>query len=207
MKNLFIVFEGIDGSGTSTQAALLQSYFQDKHLKAVLTCEPSNGPIGHLIRSGMKRRTIFSADQNLFDQQMAYLFSADRHDHLYNDIDGVIKLLENNIVISTRYYFSSLAYHCNSPEDFVFVKKLNERFPDPDLVIYINNPVELSLDRISTRQTTDVYENKKKLIVVSNNYCRIFSKYKKLFLQVDGKDEIGAVHQTIIKFIEDNFNV
>lgn len=207
MKNLFIVFEGIDGSGTSTQASLLQLYFQSKNRKVVETAEPSNGPIGHLIREGMKRRIIFSNNKQLFDQQMAYLFVADRHDHLYNDVDGVIKLLEDNTVISTRYYFSSLAYHCNTEDEFLFVKKINERFPDPDLVIYINNPVEVSLKRISNRYTKDVYENRKKLSIVKENYDKIFSKYEKLFLEVSGEGEINAIHKKIVEFIEGNWNV
>jgi len=86
-KKLFIVFEGIDSSGKTTQAELLKNYFLDLKEKVVISPEPSNGIIGNLIRQALKQRIIFSKEPNLFDEQMAYLFAADRHDHLYNDID------------------------------------------------------------------------------------------------------------------------
>jgi dTMP kinase len=140
MKPKFIVFEGIDGSGTSTQAKLLQEYFFKRGEKAVLSPEPSEGVIGRLIREIMQTNLISIQDQNKFDRQMAYLFAADRHYHLYNDHDGVFKLIqqEQTHVITTRYYFSSLAYNCNNPEEFAFVRQLNQHFPNPDLVIYID---------------------------------------------------------------------
>ncbi|MGR5963616.1 dTMP kinase [Bacillus cereus] len=175
MKNLFVVFEGIDGSGTSTQSSLLRDYFVQKNQNVKLTAEPSSGPIGHLIREGLKKRVVFSENTKHFDHQMAYLFAADRHDHLYNDVDGVYKLLnEGNHVISTRYYFSSLAYHCASIEDFKLVKGLNNEFPNPDLVIYIDNPIEVSLQRLQQRTVQDVYENKEKLLKVKENYKKNF---------------------------------
>ena len=111
MKKLFIVIEGIDASGKTTQAELLKEYFITQKQQAVISSEPSNGIIGNMIRQALKQRIIFSRDREadaerhraLFDEQMAYLFAADRHDHLYNDIDGVFKLIEDNYhVISTR---------------------------------------------------------------------------------------------------------
>ena len=129
-KKLFIVFEGIDSSGKSTQAELLLNYFINAGDRAVISPEPSNGIIGNLIRQALKQRIIFCRDRALFDEQMAYLFASDRHDHLYNDIDGVFKLINDGVhVISSRYYFSSLAYNCDTKEQFEFVSNLNARFP------------------------------------------------------------------------------
>ena len=205
MKKLFIVFEGIDGSGTSTQANLLKEYFLNTASKAAVTSEPSDGPIGHLIRQGMKKRVRFTDDIQRFDEQMAYLFAADRHDHLYNNVDGVFKLLNDGFhVISTRYYFSSLVYHCNSREEFGLVKKLNEKFPNPDLVIYLENSVDVSLSRIRNRSFADIYENKDKLIKVKNNYEHVFSEYHGLFLRVNADEKIDVIHNTIINFIKNN---
>lgn len=206
MKNLFIVFEGIDGSGTSTQSSLLKEYFTDKSSNVILTYEPSSGPIGNLIREALKKRVIFAEDSKRFDEQMAYLFAADRCDHLYNPVDGVCKFLNNNFsVISTRYYFSSLAYHCSSPEEFDFVQTLNERFPNPDLVIYVDIPVEVALTRISQRSSIDIYENQEKLTKVRNNYKNIFLNYEGLVLKVDGTQQQEAIHQQIVSFIKENF--
>lgn len=208
MKKLFIVLEGIDGSGTSTQASLLKDYFIQKGQKAVISPEPTNGVIGKMIREAMQKKVIFIKDQQKFDEQMAYLFAADRHYHLYNDVDGVFKLIgqEECHVISTRYYFSSLAYNCHTLEEFNFVRQLNQRFPNPDLVIYIELPVEVSLERLQERKIIDVYENKEKLIQVRNNYQQIFNNYPGLLLKINGKEDIDIVHDKIIQFIKTKFN-
>ncbi|WP_417228254.1 dTMP kinase [Amphritea sp.] len=210
MTGKFIVFEGIDGSGTSTQADLLVQYFRRKGQVCYLTCEPSSGPIGNMIRQGMKGRVIFSKGENpvlekgdLFDEQMAYLFAADRHDHLYNPVDGVINQVNSGaVVISTRYFFSSFAYHCSSKEDFTLVKTLNSKFPDPDLVIYMDNPVGESIKRMSTRAFADEYENERKLKQVSDNYSKIFSEYEGAFLSLNATNNIDTIHHKIVEKVE-----
>jgi len=161
MKPLFVVFEGLDGSGTSTQARLLASALTKiTGLGAKLTSEPSAGPVGQMIRSAMAGRLRLSAEKSNFDRQMAYLFAADRNDHLYNDVDGVEKSLsEGKFVVSTRYFFSSFAYHCNHAEDWELVRLLNCRFPNPAITIYLDVPVEISLQRLSARSHLDAYEN------------------------------------------------
>ncbi len=206
MKNLFIVFEGIDGSGTSTQASLLKDYFIERGERAVLSPEPSGGPIGKLIRQIMQKNIIVINDDNNFDEQMAYLFAADRHYHLHNDVDGIFKLINDKVnVISTRYYFSSLAYNCHSQEDFEFVSSLNRKFPNPDLVVYIDLPIEVSLMRLSDRFSRDVYENKNKLVKVRKNFQSIFHHYDGLILKVDGTELKDSIHQKIVSFIKNNF--
>lgn len=209
MKNeaLFIVFEGIDGSGTSTQSELLQKYFLSQNKKAVLSSEPSSGPIGNLIRECFKKRISLVDDKKLFDEQIAYLFVADRHDHLYNNIDGVFTLKQKGITsICTRYFFSSLAYNCSNKEEADFIKQLNSKFPMPDLTIYIDNPIKVSLERIKNRAFKDVYENKNKLIQVKSNYDKIFSQdFTKNVLIVKGDNSPEEVHNTIVKYINENY--
>ena len=198
-KNLFIVFEGIDSSGKTTQAELLKQSLITNKEQAVISPEPSNGIIGNLIRQALKQRVVFCKDRDLFDRQMAYLFAADRHDHLYNDVDGVFKLLENNYhVISTRYYFSSLAYNCDSVEQFDFIQKLNDRFPNPDLTIYIDLPIEVSLSRLQERSLQEIYETKAKLTKVREQYLQIFSTYEGRALSIDGTQDRQEIHQQIV---------
>ena len=67
MVGKFIVFEGIDGSGTSTQSELLKDFLLDNGISSVTTCEPSSGPIGNMIREGFKKRLSFVSDKKLFD--------------------------------------------------------------------------------------------------------------------------------------------
>ena len=207
MKGLFIVLEGIDCSGKSTQSELLKDYFIAQGKQAVLSPEPSSGPIGNLIREIMKRRVILTKDSQKFDEQMAYLFAADRHDHLYNDIDGVFKLTNEQIcVICTRYTFSSLAYNCHSQEEFEFVSRLNQRFPNPDLLIALEIPVEVALTRLNQKGTSiEIYETQEKLTQVSQNYQRIFRNYQGLLLNLDGTQGQQSIHQKIVEFIERYF--
>ena len=211
MKKLFIVIEGIDCSGKSTQAELLKQYFITQKQQVVISPEPSNGIIGNIIRQALKQRIIFSralkdtASHNraLFDEQMAYLFAADRHDHLYNDIDGVFKLIEDNYhVISTRYYFSSLAYNCDTVEKFNFIKKLNDRFPNPDLTIYLDLPIEASLIRLQERSLQEVYETKSKLIRVRQQYQKIFAEYDGKAIVLDATQDREYIHRLIVERVE-----
>ena len=200
---MFIVLEGIDGSGTSTQSELLKDYFISRGEKAVISPEPSSGIIGNLIRQALKKRILFTKDPDLFDEQMAYLFAADRHDHLYNDVDGVFKLINDGFnVISTRYYFSSLSYNCQTPEQFNFVSKLNHKFPNPDLAIYLDISPEVSLSRIEDRSLKEIYETKNKLSKVRNNYQHIFANYPDNLLIIDGTEEIAEIRHKIISKIE-----
>ncbi len=202
-KKLFIVFEGIDSSGKTTQAELLKKYFLELKERAVISPEPSNGIIGNLIRQALKQRIIFSKDQDLFDEQMAYLFAADRHDHLYNDIDGVFKLIKNNYhVISTRYYFSSLAYNCDSIEQYNFIKKLNDSFPNPDLTIYIDIPIEVSLARLQERSLQEIYETKTKLTKVREQYQKIFAEYEGRAIAIDGTQDMQEIQRQIIDAVK-----
>jgi dTMP kinase len=201
-NSLFIVFEGIDGSGTSTQAVMLRDRLLADRQFAILTSEPSEGPIGNMIRQGMKGRIKFSNNPSSFDKQMAYLFAADRYDHLHNEVDGVLKLIgQGTHVISTRYFFSSYAYHATDKESFLLVKRLNEDFPNPDLVIYLKNKVECSIARMENRAHKDAYENEQKLTQVGENYDRIFSEYEGALLILDASQSPATIHQEIYTFI------
>lgn len=204
MKPLFIVFEGIDGSGTSTQATLLHHYFTQENQPAVLSPEPTEGVIGKLIRQGMQTPLFAIDDPVLFDQQMAYLFAADRHHHLYNQDNGVFKLIREDHchVITTRYYFSSFAYNGNTPEDWALIQRLNQNFPQPDLVIYCDLPVEMSLLRIQDRSIKEIYETQEKLQKVRQNYLDLFRDYSGKFLLVDARHPPEEIHQTVVLYLQ-----
>ena len=104
-KGIFIAFEGIDGSGKSTQIQLLNEKIKEKGIRCYQTCEPSSGPIGSLTRQ------ILTGRIKTDNRVIAAMFAADRLDHLLNDVDGIAKKVEDGItVITDRYYFSSYAY-------------------------------------------------------------------------------------------------
>ncbi len=207
MKPLFIVFEGIDGSGKTTQAERLKEYLIQIGEPSIISPEPSTGLIGKLIREAMQKSIISFQNQQHFEQQMAYLFAADRHYHLYNNDDGVFKLINQDHahVITPRYYFSSLAYNCDTQAESDFVSRLNQAFPNPDLVIYLDIPVEVAMTRIAERAQRECYEEEKKLTQVSQNYEQIFKAYLGLLLTLDGTQPQADLQQTIIAFINHHF--
>ena len=206
MRSLFIVIEGIDGSGKTTQADRLLAYFHNQGEGAILSPEPTAGPIGQLIRQSLQTNLFPYPDPQQFDAQMGYLFAADRHYHLYNPQDGVFaQLKQHRHVIATRYYFSSLAYNCYSEADWAFVSRLNQEFPNPDVLIYLDLPVEIALKRIGDRQQaqleknpTECYEKVEKLTNVYQNYQRILKDYPGNHYWIDARLSVDKIHQTII---------
>jgi dTMP kinase len=200
---LFIVFEGIDGSGKTTQAQLLQNYLLDRGEKAILSPEPSTGIIGHSIREfALQKKHFFTTDSDRFNEQMAYLFAADRYYHLYNDVDGVFKSINDGYyVLTTRYHFSSIAYNSKTPVQKDLVKRLNRDFPNPDLVIYLDIPVKMGLERLDDRSIKEVYETESKLIEVKENYENIFNAYQGNILKINATRSTTDIHQEIIRFL------
>ena len=101
-KGIFIAFEGIDGSGKSTQIQMLTNRIQEEGIRCYQTCEPSGGPIGSLTRQ------ILTGRIKTDNRVIAAMFAADRLDHLLNEVDGIVAKIEDGItVITDRYYFSS----------------------------------------------------------------------------------------------------
>jgi dTMP kinase len=153
---VFVVVEGIDGSGSTTHTKLLGKALRQRGLGVVETCEPSAGPIGALIRQVLQRR-LFVADATgpraFAWSTMALLFAADRMDHLDSTI--VPALREGKIVLSDRYDLSSLAYQSltapNGDKVVPWIRELNAAALRPDLTIVIDVPVEIAEERRRSR--------------------------------------------------------
>jgi dTMP kinase len=186
-RGRFIVFEGLDCSGSTTQANYLYERLIAAGNRVLLTSQPSSGPVGHLIRLLFSGRVVLPPDRHIRDRQFAYLFAADRFDHLNNPTTGILKYLSEGVdVISTRYVLSSLAYNVETDEEEAFVRRLNADFPEPDYLIFLDCPVELSIERMSiSRPNRDTYENRAKLTRAASNYRRALAAYKRSLLVVD----------------------
>lgn len=203
-KGKFIVFEAIDGSGTSTQARLLHDYLFKKGYRVFLTEEPTSGPIGNLIRLALKKRVRMTGDKKLDDRQLAFLFAADRHDHLYNEVDGVMpKVEEGWIVICTRYVLSSIVYNSTEEAEHKFVRSLNSEFPMPDLTLFIDCPLDVCLSRLNQgRPVKDIYENREKLKQTRVSYDQLLVEYPGEVQMVNGQLEMMEQHKEIVKMVE-----
>ncbi len=162
-QTLFIVLDGIDGSGTTTHSKLLAGFLSLKGLKIYLTHEPSNNEIGKLLRDFLK-------DDKIPPSTDALLFAADRDLHYRNDIK--MKLEEGYIVISDRYIESSIIYQSCQSESITieWVKSLNKFAGKPDLTIILDIDPKMSLARKNQRdlekfEDTSFLEQVRKLYI------------------------------------------
>jgi dTMP kinase len=196
-KNLFIAFEGIDGCGKSTQVKLLADRLSHNGHRVFTTCEPTDSPIGSIIRDIFKHR--IEADH----RTIAGLFVADRLDHLLNNTNGILKKLEEGYtVICDRYYFSSYAYQgAHMSQKWVIeANSLSADLLRPDLNIYIDIEPEISLYRISeVRGGLELYETLSNLVEVRKMYFEAFDSQKaneRIFI-TEGNRQPEAIAQEI----------
>ena len=171
MRGRFIVFEGIDGSGKTTQAKLLAKRLEENGARAVMTAEPTELPTGKALRAALGGKVKKS------ECEMAVLFVEDRIAHNIEPVEGIEALLESGAwVICDRYYYSTLAYQGQST-DYGWVKAMNLKCPQirkPDLCIYVDLLPEQSLERISKgRDTVEIYENIETLSKVREQFLSV----------------------------------
>lgn len=163
-RGFFIVLEGIDGAGTTTQVKALYTTLKSRKIPCLKTCEPSPGVIGKYIKKLLKERKANPAE-------LALLFAADRLDHL---IKTIFPALEKGIwVISDRYRLSSMAYQ-SLDFDLEWVTQINRHAPPPHLTILLDLPVDIALERVEKRGgRREFFEHKRKLEKIRENYLAL----------------------------------
>lgn len=147
----FIVFEGPDGSGTSFHSRTLAEHLRTKGKTVLLTAEPTNGPIGTVIR------TILKEDKRLPPESLQLLFCADR---AWHQVEIRAALERGEIVISDRYSLSTVAYGMAAGIDENWLKELNKKFIQPERIILTLPPFETCWERISRRSSRDALEKR-----------------------------------------------
>ncbi|MFC2168786.1 dTMP kinase, partial [Acidobacteriota bacterium] len=157
-KGILIVFEGIDGSGKSTQVQILKKILADKNLDVIIFREPSQSPWGQKIREN----AAFS--DSLTPQEELDLFVKDRKDNVQKNIKPA--LARNKIVLLDRYYFSTIAYQGAKGIDVVKIRTLNEKFVvRPDMVFILDVDAEKGLQRIQGRKNKDLLFERQDFLV------------------------------------------
>jgi dTMP kinase len=205
-RKLFIALEGIDGSGKSTQAKLLAEKLVSEGHKVFITCEPTDSPIGSVIRNIMKGR--IHADH----RTIAGLFVADRLDHLLNSVNGIVKKLnEGYTVITDRFYFSSYAYQgAHTDMDWVIAANaMSVSILKPDVHIFIDVPPALSMQRISgNRASAELYETYENLNKVRAKYLEAFERFTRdeRIATVDGNGAYPVIADRIWTIVHNLLN-
>lgn len=197
-RGKFIVFEGIDGSGKSTISEMVHFYLMEKVPNSQWTCEPTKNPTGKLLRDVLTHKISTN------EQTIAALFLADRLDHILHPDYGMKQYLEKGAhVVSDRYYLSSFAYHVPHVS-LDWVMAANSICADhltPDITIYIDIPVEVSLQRIANNRTTlDLFETKERITQVKENYEHAIErlKNKEPIVVINGDQEKYQVYKDVL---------
>ena len=196
-RGRFLAFEGIDGSGKTTQLKRLVKRLNDMGQRCYETREPTDGPIGSMIRQALTGRI------KLDNRAMAALFAADRVDHLTNESNGLLPMLDQGIhVVTDRYYFSSYAYHAVDM-DMDWVIQANAQAAQllrPTATVFIDVSPEVSLERISkNRFYTELYEEQGRLTRTRELFYRAFEAQKDVenVIIVNGDMDEDSLEQAI----------
>ena len=149
MKAAFVVIEGLDGAGTTTQCVAIARELRAQGRQVVTTREPSDGPIGKMIRQALTGQLGLSAKKKpLTPETLALMFAADRVDHVAREIEPA--LANGAVVLSDRYLLSSLAYQgAQVPIDWV--AEINVRARVPDLTLFLEIDPEMGAQRRAVR--------------------------------------------------------
>ena len=171
-RGRFIVIEGIDGAGKTTQAELLESHLRSLGRRVWRTAEPTSFPTGVSLRQALGGKIKKT------ECEMAVMFVLDRIAHNIHPTEGIRAILDDGQdIICDRYYYSTLAYQGHST-DYEWTKRMNIDCPEilkPDLCIYLDLTPEQSLDRISRgRESVEIYENIETLSRVRAAFMRVF---------------------------------
>ena len=190
----FIVFEGLDGAGTTTQSQLLAERLRQRGRTVYLAHQPSEGPVGLLVRQILAGRAATpQADGKLAvvdERVMALLFAADRFDHLSTQIEP--RLARGEDVILDRYILSSLAYQ-GTTVSHDFIQAANRYARKPDLTLFLYVPSALALDRVKQRGAKlERYETPQQMQAIEREYNRLVGTLASV-VSIDGTRPIPEV--------------
>ena len=194
----FAVFEGVDGSGTSTQLAILNEKFALRRKPFFYpTFEPTDGIIGKLIRSALKN------NPPLQPETLAALFAADRNEHLYADGGITERCRRGELVVCDRYVPSSLAYQgIECGEDLP--RRLNSGFPAPELLLFFDIDPVVSQERMKNRPSLEIYEHLEFQKKVRDGYLGLLDEYRNGGVRVeviDASQNVEKVAEEVWKYL------
>ncbi len=193
-KGIFLVIEGLDGSGKTTQVNLLAKRLSERY-NVVLTAEPSRGKIGTFIREG-----CLYEEKRLPTEAEALLFAADRIEHMQKEMKPALD--EGKLVICDRYVYSSLAYQGSAGLSLDWIKTINARALQPDFSIFIDVAPERVLERL--RRKKSVMETLETQQKVREFYLKFVEKGELVRVDGDKPKEVvaEALHAEVLALLK-----
>jgi len=203
-RGRFLVLEGLDGAGTTTQARLLGERLRAAGRAVHVTAEPSGGPVGALVRQVLLKRVSGGRAGGVDAHALALLFAADRLDHLAAEVAP--RLAEGSDVVSDRYTLSSLAYQALTTGDLAWVEVINRRAVAPDLTIFLRVRPGLALGRRRAAETEpELYEVAAFQRRVARSYQRAIALLRRRGQRVevlDGEQPVEAVATEVASLVD-----
>ncbi len=196
-----IVLEGLDGAGTTTQARRLVEHLNTRGTSAHLTREPSDGPIGTLIRQMLTGHHAITG-QAIAQSTFGLLFAADRLDHLQREVEP--QLANGATVVSDRWYHSSLAYQ-GTGADRDWITTLNARARRPELTIFLQvRPEVAAARRVAAGRVQELFEDLRMQEEVAAGYKATISELAaqgERIEVIDGELPADDVFAAIVKLV------
>ena len=195
-RGRFLVLEGLDGAGTTTQAALLSERLRREGRRAHVTAEPSGGPVGALVRQILRGRIGGAGGGAGFDPRaLALLFAADRLDH--HAVEIAPKLADGVDVVSDRYTLSSLAYQGVQLGESGWVAELNRAAERPDATLFLRVRPDVALRRRQAasleREIFEVDAFQRKVARSYDEAIRRVRRKGERVIELDGEAPVEAV--------------
>lgn len=204
MSGRFVVIEGIDGSGTTTQAELLAARLAKDGKPVRVTMEPSRGPIGSLIDQVLTGRIVGAGGIAPGWATMALLFAADRMDHVEAEIEPL--LASGGVVVSDRYDASSLAYQSvmsgsGGEQAVEWIRTLNRYARRPDLTVVLDVPPDLAATRREARgEPAQLYEQNEVQVALAAFYKDLARHLPgDRVVVLDGSGTVEAVAEAVLR--------
>ena len=197
-KGKFIAFEGLDGSGQTTQVNLLKDYLIRNDFEVISTKEPTwDNEAGKWVNNTLRQNKQLNPDELKLLQEK---FAEDRDWHQKNRIEPALE--EGGVVITDRSQFSSFAFGAASGVDIKYLFSLNDKFINPDIVILLKVSPSVCIARIQKRGEKEaLFEKEQQLEKVWRVYEQLAKKFKNIII-VDGEKSIEAIHKKIRQLVK-----
>jgi len=204
----FIVIEGVDGAGTTTQVSQLSAALRERCWAVRETREPSGGPVGALLRLFLTGRLVTPGQLGMRApswKTMALMFAADRLDHIEAEIAPLLE--EGVCVISDRYYHSSVAYQALGASDMPgaigWIRTLNLHARKPDLTIVLDVSAEQAKERRGKRGGTELYDDDALQAELVQFYARLEQHFPgETIVHVAGEGGIEQIARAVLSHVD-----